>query len=162
MPFIALALVIAAALGGSTAALAQNSLPGDVLWGFKVQVNESVAGAFSASDDLTRANWDLASIRTRLTEAQQLTEQGKLTTHTQAAIAANITGHTQDVTRIIAKLQQQGDTEHAATIAGQYQAELATADASANVPGDTTLATTVRTALEAASNLSASVSAAVR
>jgi hypothetical protein len=172
MPFIALALVIAAALGGGTAALAQTSLPGDALWGFKVHVNEGVAGALSASDE-AKANWDLTAIKSRVAEAQKLSQKGKLSADAQATIAANIQTHADGLSSTITKLQADGDTKGAATIAAQYQAELAAAadtnlntnantDASVQMQGDANLDATVHSALEAASSLSASVNAAVR
>jgi len=175
MPFIALALVIAAALGGGTAAVAQVSLPGDALWGFKVNVNEGVAGALSSSDQ-ARADWDLNTIQTRLNEASKLSAKGQLTADAQADIAENLKGHADNVTATVAKLEASGDTQDAATIAARYQAELASAttlnaDTSANnnanatvsneTSANTDLNATVQAALEQASSLSANVSAAV-
>lgn len=163
MPFIAIALVIAAALGGGTAALAQQSLPGDVLWGFKVNVNENIAGALSASDT-AKAEWDLSSIKTRLNEAQQLSEKGRLNLVAQGDIAANLKTHAEDITQVVTKLQTSGDTQGAADIAARYQAELAGAPSvdtqtAADTSADASLSAAVRNAFEQASSLSASTSA---
>lgn len=166
MPFIAIALVIAAALGGGTAAVAQASLPGDALWGFKVHVNEGLAGALSASDT-AKADWDLNTIKTRLSEAEALSAKGELTAEAEADIAANLKSHGEGIKSAIAKLQADGDAETAASIAARYQAQLAVgaeymaAAASAKGSNDA-INTTLRAALEDASILSASVSAAVR
>lgn len=150
MPFIAIALVIAATLGGGTAAAAQASLPGDVLWGFKVYVNESVAGAFAASDQ-AHADWDINTIKTRLSEAEELSAKGQLSTDTQAVIAANLKLHADSITNTVAKLQATGDTQTAANIAARYQAQLAGAPAP--------MSSSVQPSLEAATTMLASVSA---
>lgn len=166
MPFIAIALVIAAALGGGTAAVAQTSLPGDALWGFKVHVNEGVAGALAASDS-ARADWNLNTIKTRMFEAQKLSAKGELTAEAQADIAANIKVHADGITDTVTKLVSNGDTYSAATIAARYQAELAAAadntSAAASAKGSNdALNAGLHAALEDASTLSASVSVAVR
>lgn len=166
MPFIAIALVVAAALGGGTAAAAQASLPGDALWGFKVRVNEGLAGALSASDT-AKADWDLNTIKTRLGEAQRLSAKGELTADVQADIAANLKSHGEGIKATIARLQADGNTEAAASIAARYQAQLAagaeyTAAAASAKGSNDAINTTLHAALEDATTLSASVSAAVR
>jgi hypothetical protein len=152
MPFVAIALVIAAALGGGTAAAAQASLPGDALWGFKVHVNERLAGALTASDQ-AHADWDLNSIKARLSEAEKLSAKGALSANVQADIAANLKLHADNITNIVAKLQANNDAQTAANIAARYQAELAGAPAPMSV--------SVQPSLEAATSMLASVSASL-
>jgi hypothetical protein len=152
MPFIAIALVIAAALGGGTAAAAQASLPGDALWGFKVHVNERLAGALAASDQ-AHADWDLNTIKIRLAEAESLSAKGQLSTDAQADIAANLKLHAANITNTVAKLQANNDAQAAANIAARYQAELAGAP--------TPMSASVQPSLEAATNMLASVSASL-
>jgi hypothetical protein len=168
MPLIAIGLVIAAALGGGTALAAQNALPGDALWGFKVHVNENIEGAMSTSD-VAKAGWDLSAINTRINEAQTLAAQGTLTADEQADISTNMQAHISDVTNEIAKLESQGDTQDAADVSERLQAQmsnasqtLAQADASANANVQVSLApilTSVHATLDQASDLSAQTSA---
>ena len=166
MPIVGIALLLAAALGGGTAVAAQQSLPGDLLWGFKVHVNKSVEGTLALSDQ-AKANWDITAIRTRLAEAQVLAGAGKLDAQAQADITANINEHAQGVAGAVAKLEQSGGAGQAADIAAHFQAVMAqsaaslgTAQASAGADaGAAPLLTTVHTVLDQASHLSAQTSA---
>ena len=169
MPIIAIALALAAVLGGSTAALAQNSLPGDTLWGFKVHINEGLQGALTTNNE-ARANADIAAIQTRLAEAQTLAAQGTLTAEEQSHIQTNLAAHAQGVATAIQKLQAQGNAATAAEVAARYQATmaagvgpLAEAQASAKVGASASLAplvAEVHAALDAASALSAQTNVA--
>lgn len=152
MPFIAIALVIAAALGGGTAALAQNSLPGNPLWDFKVNVNESVQGALATSDT-AKADWDLNAIEARIAEAKALNEKGTLDASAQTELSANIKDHAAGVENVIAKLQMDGDMQDANDIATRYQADLAGAPLALNA--------SVQGELESATSLLAGVAASI-
>jgi len=167
MPIIAIALLIAAVLGGGTAVAAQQSLPGDMLWGFKVHVNEGVTEALSTSDQ-ARAEWDITAIQTRLAEAQTLQAQGKLDAQAQADITENFKEHSQDVAGIITKLEADGQPAVAADIAARFQAAAAgylaaqggaSAQGTVQASSATTLVGSVRTTLDEATQLSADASA---
>lgn len=168
MPFIAIALLVAAALGGGVSVAAQNSLPGDALWGFKTGVNEQVTGAFSAGDE-AKADWDISIIKARLEEAQRLAAKGALSANVQADLSANFDAHAEDIASRVAKLQASGKADIAAQVATRFQAALAqsaTAVADASAHSETTvqatldpLLTDIRGTLDAAANLNASASA---
>lgn len=170
MPFIAIALAVAAVIGGGTAAAAQSSLPGDALWGFKVYVNEGVQGALSTSHE-AKAEWDLSSIEARLDEAAALAAEGRLDAKAQARINANVQAHAKGLAGVLAVLEEQGNTLAAADVAARYQGVLAArvgtlADAEVSAEGTANaglspLIKQVRNTLDSASELSASVNAAV-
>lgn len=170
MPFIAIGLLIAAALGGGTAVLAEHAMPGDPLWGFKVNIDEGVAGALSSSQS-AKADWDLAAIQTRLSEAQALAQNGTLDAGAQAAISTNMEGHIAGIETDISNLKKGGDPQDAADAAARFQAEmangastLATTDASANSTVQATLTpllSSVRSTLDDASGISAQLAAQV-
>lgn len=168
MPLIAIALLVAAALGGGVSVAANSSLPGDALWGFKTAVNENVEGALATSDE-AKANWDIAAASARLDEAKQLAAQGKLDAGAQASLTANFDSHAKDVADLVAKLEAKGNTTAAAAVATRFQATLAQhasavveASASQNSDEQARVApflTSVRDTLDAAANLSAHASA---
>jgi hypothetical protein len=168
MPLIAIALIVAAALGGGVSVAANSSLPGDALWGFKTSVNENVEGAFAMSDE-AKANWDISVAAERLDEAQKLESEGKLTASAQTALTANFDSHAQDVSSRVAKLQAAGNTAAAADVATRFQATVAQhasavvqANTTANADAQASIApflTDVRSTLDTAANLSASTSA---
>jgi hypothetical protein len=168
MPFIALAIVLAAALGGGTSIAAQNALPGDALWGFKVGVNENIRAAIAA-EGKSQANWDIIALETRLDEAEKLAAEGKLNAETQATLEANYNAHVHSVSAQIAKLEEKGDYAAAADVAARFQAAvashasgLAEAQAHADIHAQDVLANVlskVHATLDSASTLSAEASA---
>ena len=166
MPFIAIALLVAAALGGGVSVAANNSLPGDALWGFKTAVNENVRAALAIGAE-AQADWDISAAATRLAEAKELAAKGELNAEAQAALTANIQRHAEHLENIVAKLQAAGKADVAADIAARFQAQLAQrhsaiASASQDSSVQASIApflSQVRSTLDAAANLSASASA---
>ncbi len=173
MPFIAIALLVAAAIGGGTSIAAQSALPGDALWGFKVGVNENIQAALAA-EGKAQADFDIAAIEARLHEARELAAQARLGVDAQADIETNFEQHAASVAQQIAKMHADGDFSAAADVAARFQAAIATggsalseANAGADVSTEAkaeakarvnTLLNRVHTALETASSLSAQAS----
>jgi hypothetical protein len=158
MPFIAIALLLAAAIGGGTSVAAQNALPGDALWGFKVGINENVQAAL-APQGKAQADFDIRAIETRISEAQKLAANSKLTTQAQAYIRANFEAHANSAARQVAALEAKGDYAAAADVAARFQAAVAAqVSALAELTVEPALAEAVRNTLESASALSAQTS----
>src|SRR3989338_8656509 len=139
MPFIGIALLLAAVIGGGTSFAAQSALPGDALWKFKTEV----FGRLRQSDTVV-------AIQPRLQEAQELAAQGKLTTKMQAELVSNITAHAAAAEKQIIESESRGDYAAASAIATNLQAALAK-----GTPG----ALDLRALLDPASRLSAEASA---
>lgn len=168
MPFIAVAVAIAAALGGGATLAAENALPGDALWSYKVNVNENIRSSFAGSTE-AKAEAHINAIEQRMQETEKLATEGQLTAETQASIETNLDLHTTAVTRYIADLEAAGDVEAAADIAARYQATIAAraaalAQAEVNAPEDSEAALSpilvkIRTTLDHASEMSANASA---
>ena len=125
MPFIAIALIVAAALGGGTSIAAQSALPGDALWGFKVGVNERIAETMAVGEK-AKADADISHAQTRLEEAAKLAAEGRLDASAQAKIQGNFDAHTRAVAERVAALQAKGDYAAAADVAARFQATVAT------------------------------------
>jgi len=125
MPFIAIALIVAAALGGGTSLAAQSALPGDALWGFKVGVNENVRAALAA-EGKAQADFDLSAIEERMREAAALAANGRLDAEAQTGLESNFSAHTGSVQKQITRLQEKGDYAAAADVAARFQATVAT------------------------------------
>ena len=141
MPFIVIALMLAAVIGGGTSIAAQSALPGDALWGFKVVINERL-----------QPSNDIAAIQTRLQEAKELSEQGKLNAKERADILSNIDEHAAAVEKQINNCRSIGDYTTAAALATNLQAALAGAAGVLDV----------RTMLDVASGLSAEANAKLK
>jgi hypothetical protein len=102
-------LLIAAilAMGGGTAAAAENAVPGDLLYPIKTQVNEEVRAALAISPE-AKAAWEAKRAERRLEESEKLAETGKLTTSTSAVLAARFTEFSQKANERLQKLQDSG------------------------------------------------------
>lgn len=70
-------------------AMAEQAVPGDVLYGVKVRINEEVRGSLNISAE-QKANWETLRVERRLNEARQLAKAGKLTPEMEARVAATV------------------------------------------------------------------------
>ncbi len=77
---------------GSVVYGAENALPGDFLYPIKVNVNESVQGAFLTSLE-AKANWESEKFVRRLEEAESLVRMGKLDDKALEEVEARIDEH---------------------------------------------------------------------
>lgn len=132
MPLVLILALLAS--GGGVSYAAQNSLPGDVLYPVKVDVNEPIAGVFQFGTQ-AQAQWNAELAQTRLQEAEQLASQNKLTpqiqtqvaTRLQDAVAAAQNGVTQlqDKNQVAVAAQINGDLETALRVHAAILARLA-------------------------------------
>ncbi len=67
--------------------VAQNSVPGDTLYGVKINVNEPMHNAFSFSEK-AKAEADLDEAGARVEEANKLSANGKLSAEKKAELMA--------------------------------------------------------------------------
>lgn len=121
--FAALFLVIAVALSGGVSYAAQNSLPGDALYGVKIQVNEKVRTAFAFSDE-AKAKVETSLATERLEEAEELAVEGRLDSETSARIAENFAAHAERVQARIADFESRGNLETAADLGSNFEVSL--------------------------------------
>jgi len=70
-------------------AMAEQALPGDMLYRVKVNINEEIRGSlsFSATD---RAGWETERVARRLAEVRELARTGKLTPELEATVTETI------------------------------------------------------------------------
>lgn len=115
-------LAILIALGGGTSFAAQSSLPGDVLYPVKVDVNEQVSGWFALTPQAKAAN-DAAIANTRLTEAEELAAQGRLNSNVKAQLEANFQAHADKAQAEIKNLEN-SDAAAAANVSNDFATSL--------------------------------------
>ncbi|MDR3571414.1 MAG: DUF5667 domain-containing protein [Candidatus Pacebacteria bacterium] len=100
--------------GSGTAFAAQNALPGDPLYGIKVNIEEPLMGAFATSPE-AKANWNAQLAAIRLSEAERLAAQNKLTPAAASAIAGGLNQAAEGFDANVAELAT--STQNAATVA---------------------------------------------
>jgi hypothetical protein len=114
-------LVIAILLGGSSFA-AEGSLPGDILYPVKINVNEQVRGLFSFSEE-AKAEWEARVAERRLEEAESLSSENNLSLDARAKIQENFTEYADRVEARIETLSAK-DPEKALELAGHFEISL--------------------------------------
>lgn len=85
-------------------AVAERSLPGDVLYPVKVRFNEEIRSSFSSSP-YEKVEWETKRLERRIAEARMLAQEGKLTDVVQAAVAEAVKQHSGAAKQGIAELQ---------------------------------------------------------
>lgn len=110
---VAIAAIIALIIsGGGTSFAAASSLPGDALYGVKINVNEEVKSLIAIGPD-AKTKVEANRVKERLNEAEELSAKGKLTTRNQAIIKQNIKKHTTTLKQNVAILASEKKTEEA-------------------------------------------------
>lgn len=70
-------------------ALAEKSVPGDILYPVKVQVTEEIRSSLNR-DPYQKVAWETTRLERRITEARQLAKAGKLTPEVQASVLEGV------------------------------------------------------------------------
>jgi hypothetical protein len=124
MPYIIVCLGLAVMLGSGTSFLAQTALPGELLWGFKIGINERLQAMFAANEK-EYASLDILAIDTRLREAVLLDIRSSLDAPDIKDIKDNIGKHAANIEKEIQVLVARGDYKEANGLATRFQAILA-------------------------------------
>lgn len=120
---IAVALLVALLIGGGVSAGAQGAKPGDLLYGFKLNMNEKIGAAFAGSDE-NKANVETKLAEKRLEETEEEAARATLSADVRQQIEDNFAAHADRVQELIASFQAKEDFKNAADIAVRLQASL--------------------------------------
>ena len=93
--FITIITSLSVLFAGGASFAAESSLPGDMLYGVKLHINESVESAFTFWSE-AEAELQLSRIEERIEERNQLETNWELTVELESEIAAQIESHAQD------------------------------------------------------------------
>lgn len=103
-------LVIAVVIGGGASVAAENSLPGDFLYGVKTGVNERVMAAFSANAE-AKANFEASMAERRVEEMERLAVKGTIEADVSARLQENFQAHADNAEARIAELDSSAALE---------------------------------------------------
>lgn len=84
---------------------AEGAVPGDSLYGLKINVNEEIVRAFSFGDD-ARAMWEARRAERRLEEASQLASAGALTPERERQVAEQFERHIERVAERTSEIKE--------------------------------------------------------
>lgn len=97
-------------VGGSVSVVADNSLPGDPLYSFKINVNEEVKGAFLKTPE-DKLSWQKSRIDKRLTEIKTLAASKTLTKEKQQTAQKALDTHIEALSKELGTLSDTKPTE---------------------------------------------------
>lgn len=121
--YATLAIILTLLAGSGTAFAAENTLPGDSLYGVKVHVNEQVRSALALSSE-SQADWDAKVAERRLDEVAKLAASGELKADAEAQIQARFEAQTEKIRNHIEDLKEEGNVEAAANLSTRLQTAL--------------------------------------
>lgn len=98
---------------------AESSVPGDVLYPFKVSVNEQVQGFFHFNSQ-SKAEWEIDRIKRRLEEVETLKNEGKLDTKTKHDFKQELNINTKAMQENVKDLRAEGKEEAADEIESSF------------------------------------------
>ncbi len=101
---VSFAMVLVLVVGSTTAYAAQGTIPGDLLYSVKINVNEPARGAFAVSDE-AKISFHTGVAEERLKEAETLAAEGRLNTEVTATIEASVEDHIARASSIAASIE---------------------------------------------------------
>ena len=133
MVFKKLAPIYAAAaivvlLSGAVSFAAEGTLPGDMLYPVKVNVNESVRAALTFSPEAETA-WEIERAERRLEETVVLSERGPVDADVEAKLEDRFNKHAERVREQIKDMETSGKVGTAANLASRFEISLKEHDA---------------------------------
>lgn len=99
------AVLAALVLAVGIPAVAERSVPGDILYPVKVRVNEEVLAQLSLSP-YEKLEWETRRVERRIAEARLLAKEGKLTEEVEAQITETVKEHTASAEKELATLRE--------------------------------------------------------
>ncbi len=121
--YATLATILVLLTGTGTAFAAENTVPGDSLYGIKVHVNEPVRGALAVSTE-ARANWEAKVAERRLDEASRLAAKGELKADVETNLEARFKAQAEKIKTRIEKLEASGKNEAAANLSARLESAI--------------------------------------
>ena len=116
-------LILTLMIGGGFSAAAENSLPKDVLYPVKIEVNEKVRGWFATSPE-AEAQWQTTLMERRLQESEKLAAEGQLDADTQADLESDFEVHAQKAREGIDQIDNDNEVEARADISSRLESSL--------------------------------------
>ena len=118
-----LALLLLLLVGGGTGVVAENSLPGDILYPVKIHVNENIESALAVTAK-GEAEVSVRQAAERLSEAEKLKEKGRLSSDQSIAIRNTFLNEVGVVNTNISKVRAKGDSKSANEVSSRFEKKI--------------------------------------
>lgn len=114
-------LIIAVVIGGGASIAAENSLPGDFLYGMKTQVNERVMGTLAVGAEAD-ARFEARLAEKRLEEMERLSAKGTVESSVAASLQERFETHADNAGALFASLEAEAALEAASNFESTLRA----------------------------------------
>jgi hypothetical protein len=121
--WVAAAFIVVIISTGGIAFAAEQSLPGDFLYGWKLGVNEQLRDALNVTAE-SQGNWFVRGLERRAEEAEALVASGQLTEKRQAQLEENFARFDRRSSELIARIGAAGHHQTAAQLSSNVEAAL--------------------------------------
>ncbi len=119
-------LVLLVAISGTGMSYAaERSLPGTILYPLKIDVLEPLRGAVAVTPE-AKVQWEVTKVSRRLSEAEQMLEQGSLNDDISTDLAEQVQDHSTAITESITSLQADDKLAAAADVTTAFTSTLQT------------------------------------
>lgn len=113
--FAGILAIILLITGGGTTYAAEGSIPGDILYPIKIEVNEKLLSALTLKEE-KKADWSVRQAERRLEEAAKLSDSGKLNAENNSFLADKLKEHLDKTNHLVKKLEDKGNIQSATKI----------------------------------------------
>jgi hypothetical protein len=110
-------------LGGGASIAAESTVPGEMLYPVKINVNENVRAWVSLSDE-SKARLDAWRAQRRLSEASELAVENKLDADTRAQIETRLESNVDAFTKRVEEMRADDEVNDAAEVSSDFEATL--------------------------------------
>lgn len=116
-------LTLAIFAGGGASFAAEQSLPGDLLYPIKIEINEKVKAAFAANPK-AKTELEISFVNSRLDEAEKLASRGALKADVAARLGASARVHAEKAGAEVKKIESSGDSRAALELSSNLETPL--------------------------------------
>ncbi len=122
--FVPVAVLLIMVIFGGTSFAANFALPGEALYGMKVNVNEEMESWIALTPN-ANARFESVKADRRLKEVEKLTvKKKKITPKAKAQIKQNFAKNAEKVKQIVAEIEANGDANEAAKVKAEFENKL--------------------------------------
>jgi len=113
-------LLLVFVVGGTASLSAEKSVPGDLLYPLKTNINEPLRTAITL-DGASKIEWQSEKIERRLTEAEILSNRGEINEKSSAIIEKNIEKNLEDLDKMVEKITEKKPAQPEKTSEVQFK-----------------------------------------
>jgi signal recognition particle subunit SEC65 len=157
----AVAFMLVAVIGSGMVAAADQALPGEALYGFKISVNEEIQSFLQPNSPAVQLAYEAQRTQDRIKEAQTLIEQGRFDEKAQEDVARSLEKHSKEIDKQVKKVAAE-EPEKFEAVSNEIKEKIATSTSTLALAAsqDSEATASVKNVLAVADTTTASIESA--